>query len=178
MYVNECSFSLAPKFKPNSFKPKTNKGFTLIEVLIAMFVLAVGLLALASMQMTGLKNNLSAYQRGQATQLAYDMADRMRVNAVETKEAENSTYDKDIKALSAAVDQNTCKLINGVAGVCSVAQMAEKDLFEWRTELSNTLPSGTGEIDFVDPVFTITVSWDDDRDSNTAALNFLMSFLL
>ena len=59
---------------------KTNTGFTLIEVLIAMLVLAVGLLGLAGLQATSLKNNQSAYNRSQATQLAYDMADRMRAN--------------------------------------------------------------------------------------------------
>jgi type IV pilus assembly protein PilV len=154
-----------------------NNGFTLLEVLIAMVVLAVGLLGLAAMQATGLKNSLSAYQRSQATQLAYDMADRMRANAIETRRAENSTYDKDIKALAAATDQDTCKSVAGTPGVCSVAQMAEKDLFEWRNELNNTL-SGSGEIDFVDPVFTITVSWDDDRDSTTPAFSFQMSFLI
>ena len=62
---------------------KTNSGFTLIEVLIAMLVLAVGLLGLAGMQATGIRNNLSAYNRSLATQLAYDMADRMRSNVAD-----------------------------------------------------------------------------------------------
>ena len=61
-------------------KMKTHSGFTLIEVLISMLILAVGLLGLAGLQATGLRNNLSAYNRSQATQLAYDMADRMRAN--------------------------------------------------------------------------------------------------
>ena len=58
-----------------------NAGFTLIEVLIAMLVLAVGLLGLAGLQATSLRNNQSAYNRSQATQLAYDIADRMRANS-------------------------------------------------------------------------------------------------
>ena len=58
-----------------------NAGFTLIEVLIAMLVLAVSLLGLAGLQATSLRNNQSAYNRSQATQLAYDLADRMRANA-------------------------------------------------------------------------------------------------
>ncbi|MCX7101946.1 MAG: type IV pilus modification protein PilV, partial [Methylobacter sp.] len=59
---------------------KQTAGFTLIEVLIAMLVLAVGLLGLAGLQATSLKSNQSAYNRSQATQLAYDLADRMRAN--------------------------------------------------------------------------------------------------
>ena len=57
-----------------------NTGFTLIEVLIAMIILAVGLLGLAGLQATSLRNNQSAYNRSVATQLAYDIADRMRAN--------------------------------------------------------------------------------------------------
>ncbi len=64
---------------------KTNTGFTLIEVLIAMLVLAVGLLGLAGLQATSLRNNQSAYNRSQATQLAYDLADRMRANFTESQ---------------------------------------------------------------------------------------------
>src|SRR5574343_439121 len=60
---------------------KTYTGFTLIEVLIAMLVLAIGLLGLATLQTYSLRSNLSAYTRGQATQLLYDMSDRMRANS-------------------------------------------------------------------------------------------------
>ena len=57
-----------------------NTGFTLIEVLIAMLVLAVGLLGLAALQASSLRNAQSAYNRSLATELAYDLADRMRAN--------------------------------------------------------------------------------------------------
>lgn len=62
-------------------------GFTLIEILISVVVLAIGLLGMAALQMNGLRNNQSAYFRAQATQLAYDMADRMRTNIVEARDA-------------------------------------------------------------------------------------------
>jgi type IV pilus assembly protein PilV len=55
-----------------------NTGFTLIEVLIAMLVLAGGLLGLAGLQAASLSNGQSAYNRSQATQLAYQLADNMR----------------------------------------------------------------------------------------------------
>jgi type IV pilus modification protein PilV len=56
------------------------QGFSLFEVLIALVVLSVGLLGLASLQTNTLKFNQGAYLRTQATNLAYDMADRMRAN--------------------------------------------------------------------------------------------------
>lgn len=56
------------------------KGFTLLEVLVAMLVLSIGLLGLAGLMASSLRNNHSAYYRTQATWLAYDVIDRMRVN--------------------------------------------------------------------------------------------------
>jgi prepilin-type N-terminal cleavage/methylation domain-containing protein len=47
-------------------KQERSSGFTLIEVLIAMLVLAVGLLGLAGLQATRLRNNQRAYNRNQA----------------------------------------------------------------------------------------------------------------
>jgi type IV pilus assembly protein PilV len=56
------------------------RGFTLTEVLIAVLVLAVGLLGLAGLQLAGMKSNHSAYLRSQATIAAYDLLDRMRAD--------------------------------------------------------------------------------------------------
>ncbi len=52
----------------------------MVEVLVALFVLAVGLLGLAMLQTTGLRLNTNSYARSQATFLAYDVIDRMRAN--------------------------------------------------------------------------------------------------
>jgi len=60
-------------------------GFTLIEVLVAVVVLAGGLLGLAALQVTSLSSNQTAYNRSQATQLAYDIADRMRTHIKQTR---------------------------------------------------------------------------------------------
>ncbi len=155
---------------------KLQKGFTLIEVLIATVVLAGGLLGLAAMQTTGLKNNLSAYQRSQATQLAYDMADRMRSNVVD---AENPAGIYATKATTATKTkantvQDDCTTTTG----CTVENMAKNDIYEWNDKVSKVLPSGEGIITFIDPVYTITISWDDDRDADTVPLSLPMSFTL
>lgn len=67
------------------------KGFTLIEVLIALIVLAVGLLGMASLMARSQKSNESAYSRSQATLLAYDFVERMRANLVDPADA-NKKY--------------------------------------------------------------------------------------
>jgi type IV pilus assembly protein PilV len=58
------------------------RGFTLIEVLISMVILAIGLLGLAAMQAISLRDNQDAYYYQQATLLAYEMQDRIRGNNV------------------------------------------------------------------------------------------------
>jgi len=133
-----------------------NAGFTLIEVLIAMLVLAVGLLGLAGLQATSLRNNQTAYNRSQATQLAYDLADRMRANI-----AGKARYTA-ILASSATAKTN-CLTTTG----CTPADLAENDLFEWNRAVGNSLPGGIGTI--ASPtanMFTITITWDEDRDDD------------
>lgn len=153
---------------------KTNNGFTLLEALVSIVVLAIGLLGLAGLQTTGLKNNLSAYNKSQATLLAYEMVDRMRANVIEAKNNASSTYNT--LTLTSANSQSSCIVTTG----CTVVQMAENDLHEWSDELSTLLPSGTGSIVFVDPVYTITVNWDEDRDGDTDSNDpeFQLSFQL
>lgn len=72
-------------------------GFTLLEILIAMMVLAIGLLGIAAMQLRGLQFSHDAYPRSQISVLAYDMADRMRLNRANAA-AYVSTYTVPITA--------------------------------------------------------------------------------
>lgn len=159
---------------------KTKAGFTLLEVLIAMVVLAVGLLGLAAVQATSLKNNQSAYFRSQATQLAYDITDRMRANKLGV-----AALDYNNKAQT----NNDCN-----ANACTPAQMAGYDLARWNTELAAQLPSGEGVVCLdstptlgnskiahgcTNPVntktYAVKIWWDDNR-KGTLNQKFTMSF--
>ena len=53
------------------------RGFTLIEVLIAMAVFAVGLLALASLQIRSIQMNASARMQTEETNIAVDWLERL-----------------------------------------------------------------------------------------------------
>lgn len=111
-----------------------NKGFTLLEVLIAVLILSIGLLGIAGLQAKGLQFNHSAYLRTQATFLAYDIADRMRANmvAVGTGQYNNG----------AAAPFANCLISPGTG--CTPVKMAENDLSEWNAALASSLPSGDG----------------------------------
>jgi type IV pilus assembly protein PilV len=159
----------------------SQEGFTLLEVLIAIVVLAFGLLGLAGLQMASLRNNHSAYLRSQATLLAYDMADRIRTNILEARDpASGGTYN------NGAATTNDC-----AANVCTTAQMTGYDFAQWNSALQTQLPMGAGTVcidstpndgtstapacNGTGTVYAIKVWWDDDR-SGGANQRFVMSF--
>lgn len=145
--------------------PKSAQGFTLLEVLVAVLVLSLGLLGLAALQSTGLRQNHSAYLRSQATQLAYDIIDRMRSNKAE---AEIGRYDL---ALADPPPSSPPDCINNP---CSTAELADFELNNWIQRLSAALPLGDGQVARATGVVTVTVAWDDSR-SGAANQQFAMS---
>ncbi len=54
------------------------KGFTLIEVLVGLVILAIGLLAIAGMQITSVKGNFFSSNLTQASVLAQDRLEALR----------------------------------------------------------------------------------------------------
>lgn len=134
---------------------KAQSGFTLLEVLVTMVVLALGLLGYAGLQMASLKNSASAYQRSQATILAYDIIDRLRANKTQAVAG----------AYNVAI---------GTTG--SGASVAGQDLVDWKTLVGNALPGGDASI-LVDGTgnVLITIQWTDKRD-RTAAQNDILIF--
>lgn len=125
---------------------KSERGATLIEVLIAILILSIGLLGLAGLQVTSVQSNYSAYYRSQATLLAYDLADRMRANRTA---ALGTTY---------VVDYPTSSSSNSVTGT-----QAAKDKAEWLNALALQLPGGTGKVEKSGTQVIIHVRWDDNR---------------
>ena len=56
----------------------SKKGFTLIEVLIALTILAIGLLGVALMQVTSISGNTFSREMSVATELGQDMLEQLR----------------------------------------------------------------------------------------------------
>jgi type IV pilus assembly protein PilV len=153
------------------------KGFTLVEVLVSLVVLAIGLLGIAKLMLLSSHSNDSAYLRSQATALAYEILDDMRANRLEALPP-NSSYD----TAAATPVVFPYPGVACVATACSNAtQVAKYDLFQWGMRLdansglvpAGALPNGTGKIVSVqDPTslqttVTITVSWNDSVAQST-----------
>ena len=67
-------------FRRTSYSRAAQRGLTLIEVMVAVLVMSIGLLGMASLQLNALRGNTGAFWRSQATWFAYDMSDRLRSN--------------------------------------------------------------------------------------------------
>ena len=104
------------------------RGFSLIEVLIALLVLSVGLLGLAFLQAAGLRFNNDSYMRSQATILAYDLVDRMRAN---TKAALGGAYCLTSVTPCTTIAPPAAQNCGDMAGCGTPQLLAQYDVSQW-----------------------------------------------
>lgn len=114
----------------------SQSGATLIEVMVALLVLAIGLLGFAGMQTKGIVTGRQAYLHSTAAFLAEDMAERIRANV---KQAASYSM-----AFGDAGQDNHCDTTN-----CTDAQMIQWDQFKWQSQVAKVLPNGFGQISTV-----------------------------
>ena len=135
-------------------------GFTLLEILIAMLVLAIGLLGVAAMQFRGLQYSHDAYLRSQISVLAYDIADRMRLN--ETNAADYVTGPFIVPAAAPPP--------------CAPAAIgAANDLVCWRVQLFQALPPGSTANIILAAAgqYTVSLAWNNrEGETRTVAYTF------
>jgi type IV pilus assembly protein PilV len=141
----------------------SHKGFTLLEVMIAFFILAVGLLGMAALLTTSVRSNQSAYYRTQAAYLAEDMADRIRANRG------TSNY----YAVSAS-DAN-CVVTSGSATIgsnnCNTSSMSQWDLYDWKQTVARSLPGGAALVDDMSIVCLDATPQDGAKGTSAACDN-------
>lgn len=127
------------------------EGFSLLEVLIALVVLAVGLLGLALLQTMNLRYTKSAEQRTKAVNLAGSIMDAMRTNRSELAAyaVEESAFDD--------VDPS-----DGCGGATSLD--AESNLENWMCEVREALgPEATGSITVNGSSVRVEIQWSEDN---------------
>lgn len=157
------------------------RGFTLIEVLVAMVVLGVGLLGIAGLQATSLKNNYNAYLRTQVIEQGHSLTDRVRANVAA---AVAGSYVASA-APTISYDCETDFTGTSETNKCSTSEMAAADLTSWYGALADHLPSAVGTIVCADvdtsdtdpctrgSMHTITVSWSEQEMSRDASNNLV-----
>lgn len=133
---------------------KYQQGSSLIEVVVALFVLAIGMLGVMSMQVKSMQFNQSAYYYTQATYLANEILEGMRSNR---SVANTYLIELDETSPSKAVD---CA---AAASTCTPQELRDFNLNEWRSNIANTLVSGRSSIQRNGDFYAITVQFDDSR---------------
>jgi len=136
---------------------KLSHGYSMLEMLIALLVISIGLLGVATLQSRGQQFNYLAHIRTQATFLAYDIMDRMRTNV---EQARLGTYQNPPPTSSPECMKKPC----------SWELLAQYDLFEWYQLVRDNLPEGSATIiSSGEGAYIIELSWDERGDGNKAS---------
>jgi type IV pilus assembly protein PilV len=137
---------------------------TLVEVLVTMTIMSVGLLGVAALQMSTLRNNYNAYSRSQAAVLAGDILDRMRAN------------------LDAA---RAGKYVVPVGPYSGSGTPAAADLVAWKMTLAAQLPRGDGSVQTIttDPttglvhVVEVAIRWQERVEKEEQGEGVTLTFV-
>ena len=148
---------ISSKNRTGGIKP--GRGFSLVEVLIALIILSVGMLGIAGLYVQSMQAGRTSMFRHNAVTLAGDIADRIRANPsplavpayTATAGADNGCVNDDIN--------------------CSPAQMAANDVDLWQEQAEASLPNGTVTVavdnSVLPPSYEIKVGWDEPGESPT-----------
>lgn len=140
---------------PSPVSRSHQRGVSLLEVMIAVLIMGIGLLGIAAMQSTALRNSQSSMERSQAAILAYSMIDSMRAN----------------RTVALAGGYNMARTCTpGATG-----SLADNDRRLWLQSMrtGNVLGPGANTCGAIacpaNSPCTVTVFWDDSRASDISA---------
>lgn len=124
-------------------------GFSLLEVLVAILVLAFGLLGFALLQTMSVRFAQSSNYRTQATNLAYDMLDQMRANRL------------------LAAQYTGASFTGGAAGACAAVtgvMTIQANITRWQCQVRAALgEEAAANVTYANGVATVAIRWNDQR---------------
>jgi type IV pilus assembly protein PilV len=137
----------------------SSNGFTLIEVLVALSLLAAGVLSLSALQQQVLTRNFAALSESRAWFLLQDLAERMRASGG------GGAY---LLAYEAAAPVAT---VDCTQQHCDANAMARWDLAEWRSRVADAayLPAGEGQVsgDAASGLYSVSIRYGAARHELT-----------
>lgn len=133
------------------------RGFSLLEVLIALLVLSVGLLGIAGLQTVSLKFNHQSYERTQATVLMSEMYEKIIANP-------DAARAGIFNAVGSGTTSGGYTGYGGCPTACSATELATYDIYQWKLAIEDPrkLAQGQGAISVVPAnpgVYDISISW-------------------
>lgn len=149
-------------------RPARQRGVSLVEVLVSLFIVSMGVLALAGLLSLSSRLAKAGESRAQAVLLAGDLADRVRANA---PGALAGGYDWRPAAYPAHVGPPPVPAVLepqcSASSPCSPVEVAGIDLYRWRQRLAASLPGGYGYVqsrpatEAGDATVDVWVAWTD-----------------
>ncbi len=130
--------------------PATSGGFSLLEVLIAVLILALGILGAASLQLSALRYQAGSLHATQASLLAQDLFERLRANP------------EQLAAYSLTVDQR-CAAATADPLTVAAQSIAEQDKIDFARAVACELPEGRARLSVSDGIATISLRWSEAR---------------
>ena len=136
----------------NKHSLRRQTGLGLIESLIALMVISIGLLGIAALQLSSLKQSSSAQWHTQAVWFSYEMTDRIVANKIAFASYEG-------------IDTSSDFSMDCEASACTPDQLVTADAEDWKNLVSK-LPNGRGVITSPGAnTLTVSVMWEDGDET-------------
>ena len=117
---------------------REQRGFVMIEVLVAILVLAFGMLGLLSLMLNSMKVSSSANYRTIAAEEVFQMADTLRANVTVLASFGSPSL--------ACAESPSCYQSPASGGGCTPAQIVCNEVAEWQTRIQAALPNGVANV--------------------------------
>jgi type IV pilus assembly protein PilV len=144
--------------------PNTNqRGFSMLEILITLVIIATALLGTAGLQIYAMRMNQSGQFRTQAVFLASDIAERMEANKAAAVAGNYAVA----AASTPSVAGTDC-----ATAACDATNLAAFDVSQWEATISTLLPQSSWQITQTTAgnpsTYDIVISWTDRSSSKTS----------
>lgn len=138
--------------------PGSQHGIGLIEILVTVLVLSIGLLGLAGLQFTSLRNNQSAMERSMVVVQGYSIIEAIRAD---TDSAKSGRFNI------------------GLEDNASGSTFPANAITLWREQLIKNLgDSAKGSVNCNTSMCTVTIQWDDSRGTEGSATQQIVTEVL
>lgn len=154
-------FRYSFRYSISYYKRSYERGTTLIEMMISLFVIGVGMMGVVALQSYSISQTQQSADYSQAVMLAQDILERMRSNP------------QSIQAYQIALHDDLVEPIDCSLTYCTSQQVKNWDLFHWKKSISQRLPRGAAAIQYSDNRYIIHIEFDtaDQNQSQHQVVN-------
>lgn len=125
--------------RKDTHRPLKQRGVSLIEALVAIVIMATGIMGIVGVQLRTLSDTQTSVRRAQAIRLIDDLGERMKVNPSASTNVNAFVMDW---ASGSSVPATSEASKNCATSLCNHTELANYDIREWKRSVERTLPMG------------------------------------